>query len=115
MRIERVQLDAINPRLVPLIAHDRAGFGGGVGTCGFTMFLCLRCGRRSRALWQAVAISGTAGFSTAILIHPAIGYTDVVHLLPACVGAGMFVTGLVLSYRSFHAGAGSGSRGWTAM
>ncbi len=25
------ELQALNPRLVPLIAHDRAGFGGTVG------------------------------------------------------------------------------------
>jgi hypothetical protein len=30
MGLTRGALDAINPRLVPLIAHDRAGFGGGL-------------------------------------------------------------------------------------
>ena len=30
MEITASQLDAINPRLIPLIAHDRAGFGGGL-------------------------------------------------------------------------------------
>ena len=103
MGVERAQLDAINPRLVPLIAHDRAGFGGGVATCGITMFLCIWCGSRSRHLWQAVAISGAAGFSTAILIHPAIGYNDIIHIAPACIGAALFVAGLVLSHRSYHA------------
>jgi hypothetical protein len=70
MGLERARIDEINPRLAPLIAHDRAGFGGAVATCGVTMFFCLWCGRRSRHLWQAVAFSGAAGFSTAILIHP---------------------------------------------
>ena len=32
--IDRVGLEAINQRLVPLIAHDRAGFGGGVASTG---------------------------------------------------------------------------------
>src|SRR5204862_6324687 len=27
-------LQNVNPRLVPLISHDRAGFGGSVCTCG---------------------------------------------------------------------------------
>ena len=34
MGLDRGQLDSINPRLIPLIAHDRAGFGGGVATAG---------------------------------------------------------------------------------
>ena len=46
-------LNALNPRLVPLIAHDRAGFGGGVCCCGLTMFLCIYCSGPSRSLWQA--------------------------------------------------------------
>ncbi len=28
------ELTAINPHLIPLIAHDRAGFGGGIASCG---------------------------------------------------------------------------------
>jgi hypothetical protein len=102
MGLERARIDEINPRLAPLIAHDRAGFGGAVATCGVTMFFCLWCGRRSRHLWQAVAFSGAAGFSTAILIHPAIGYNDFIHLLPASIGAVLFIAGLALSYGSLR-------------
>jgi hypothetical protein len=38
------QLNAINPHLVPLIAHDRAGFGGGLASCGLAV-LCWWSGR----------------------------------------------------------------------
>lgn len=97
-------LRAINPRLVPLIAHDRAGFGGGVCTCGFVMFFCVWCGSPSRSLWQALASSGAVGFATAIGIHPVIGYTDLVHLAPAIMGAVVFSVGSVLTYRPFATG-----------
>jgi len=84
---------------VPLIAHDRAGFGGGVFTCGVVMFFCVWCGRPSRSLWQALCVSGTIGFATAIGVHPVIGYTDPAHLAPAVFGAAIFYTGLVLTFK----------------
>ena len=96
------QLNAINPRLIPLIAHDRAGFGGGVCSCGLTMFFCVWCGRPGRGLWQALLVTGVAGFGTAIGVHPVIGYTDFTHLAPAYTGAILFTVGLVLSY-DYHA------------
>ena len=34
-----MQLNALNVHLVPLIAHDRAGFGGGLACCGLTVLL----------------------------------------------------------------------------
>ena len=96
MGLDRAQLDSINPRLVPLIAHDRAGFGGGVATAGFLLFACVWCGGPSRALWQALLMGGIAGWSTAIGIHPLIGYTDAGHLAPAVTGALIFAGGLAL-------------------
>ena len=97
MNITVVELNAINPRLVPLIAHDRAGFGGGVCCCGVTMFFCLWCGRWQKSLWDAVAIAGTLGFATAVFIHPVVGYNDTIHLAPAVFGLAMFVVGIVSS------------------
>ncbi len=96
------QLQTINPRLVSLIAHDRAGFGGGVCCCGVTMFFCVWCGRPSRSLWQALLLTGAAGFGTAIGVHPVIGYTDFTHLAPAYLGAGLFVVGVILNFRQMH-------------
>jgi hypothetical protein len=97
-------LHGINPRLVPLIAHDRAGFGGGVCTCGVLMFFSVWCGAPSRSLWQVLCLAGIAGFATAIGVHPVIGYTDPIHLAPAVIGAIMFTIGLVLTFhRMMHA------------
>ncbi|MEE9128700.1 MAG: hypothetical protein V3T84_01685 [Phycisphaerales bacterium] len=100
MAVTPDQLHQLNARLVPLIAHDRAGFGGGVCCCGVTMFFCVWCGRPSRGLWQAILITGLAGFGAAIGVHPAIGYTDFVHLAPAYLGAVIFVAGVALTFNT---------------
>jgi hypothetical protein len=97
MGIDRQQLNAINPRLIPLIAHDRAGFGGAVTTAGMLTLASVWYGNPSRSLWQALAIGGVFGWSAAVLVHPAIGYTDPIHLAPAVTGAFFFFVGLGLT------------------
>jgi hypothetical protein len=100
MGLNREQLDVINPRLIPLIAHDRAGFGGAVATVGVLLFACVWWGGPSRSLWQALLIGGIAGWTTAIGVHPMIGYTDAGHLAPAVAGALLFFVGLALTRSS---------------
>ena len=95
--LDRAALDAIDPRLVPLIAHDRAGFGGGLATAGLTVLVAVWCGRPSRALWEALLIAGAAGFGAAIGVHGLIGYLDLSHVGPAIVGIGTFIAGIALS------------------
>ncbi len=95
--VTRAALSAINPHLVPLIAHDRAGFGGALVSFGVALFGCLRYARPSRALWQALTIAGVAGFGTAVGVHPAIGYLSVTHLGPAVLGCFVFAAGLALA------------------
>jgi hypothetical protein len=89
----KAELMAINPRLVPLIAHDRAGFGGVVCCCGLALGGVAWRADFDRALRQALAIAGLFGFGTAVLIHPVIGYTDWWHLTPAVAGAALFAAG----------------------
>jgi hypothetical protein len=91
-------LHQINSRLVPLIAHDRAGFGGGLCCVGLTVFACVWCASPSRGLWQALALSGTIGFGAAIVVHPLIGYTDATHVGPAVGGLVLFWVGLGLTF-----------------
>jgi hypothetical protein len=98
MHLESSDLSAANPHLIPLIAHDRAGFGGGVCCCGLTMFLCILYGSPSRALWQALFITGIAGFGSAIGVHFPIGYTSLIHLAPAYLGALLFLAGMALTF-----------------
>jgi hypothetical protein len=97
MGMTREAVSAINPRLVPLIAHDRAGFGGALASLAVAMFASVRYGRASKALWQALAIAGIVGFGTAVGVHPAIGYLSATHLGPAVVGCVIFGTGLGLA------------------
>lgn len=94
---DRATLDSLNPRLVPLIAHDRTGFGGGVAAMGFLALGCLVWGTWSRSLWQALGIAGAIGFGAAIGIHGLVGYLDVSHVGPAVAGALVFTAGLWLS------------------
>jgi hypothetical protein len=91
------ELNAINPRLIPLIAHDRAGFGGGLLSCGWLLLLILWKAPITPALWQALLIAGSAGFACALGVHIPIGYTDFIHLAPAYLGAIFFITGLTLT------------------
>lgn len=97
MGISPAELRAFNVRLIPLIAHDRAGFGGALVSCGLAMLIAVLYGKPSRSLWQALALAGVAGFSTAIGIHPIIGYTSLMHLAPAVAGCGVFAVGMVMS------------------
>lgn len=91
-------LRALNPRLVPLIAHDRAGFGGAVFTTGFTTFGCLWYAPTTRALWETILVAGGVSLTAAIGTHFAVGYTDPWHLAPAIAGAVCLVTGLALTF-----------------
>ena len=59
--LDRAALDAIDAHLVPLIAHDRAGFGGGLATTGLLVLAVVWFGRPSRALWQALALRVSPG------------------------------------------------------
>jgi len=96
MGMSPAELRAISPRLVPLIAHDRAGFGGGLCATGVAVFFCVWCATPSRSLWQVLCVAGAAGFGTAIAIHPIVGYLSFSHLAPAvgvavvfCAGSGL--------------------------
>ena len=87
-------LCAIDPNLVPLIAHDRAGFGGGLVAAGIAALAIALSGSPSRGRWLALASAGVAGFGAAIGVHLAVGYVDPVHLGPAIVGALVLAGGL---------------------
>ena len=99
MGIDVAELQRLNPRLVPLIAHDRAGFGGAMACTGMLVVGCVWLGRPSRHLWQALLIAGIVGFTPAIGIHFVIGYEDPLHLAPAVGGALLYGLGLLLLHR----------------
>jgi MFS family permease len=102
MGVRPVDLQSVSNRLVPLIAHDRAGFGGAICTTGITVLFSVWCARPSKNLWQVLCFSGLIGFATAIGIHPVVGYNSLVHLAPAILGAFIFIIGLFLTYPAMY-------------
>ena len=88
---------AIDAGLVPLIAHDRAAFGGGLLATGIAALGVAGFAPPSAGRWCALALAGSFGFGAAIGVHLAVGYVDLVHLGPAFVGLGVLAAGLALS------------------
>jgi hypothetical protein len=97
------QLRTISDRLVPLIAHDRVGFGGGVATMGITTAMCAWFAPLSRHFFQAVATAGVISVACAIGVHFVVGYTDAKHLAPAIVAAADLALALLLLAPSLSA------------
>ena len=81
-------LCAANPQLVPLVAHDRATFGGMLVACGITVLLASLWGFRQGNvwLWWALFAGGNVAYIATILVHWSVGYTSLKHLLPAYGG-----------------------------
>jgi len=90
-------LSEISPKLIPVISHDRAGFGGGLCSMGCLLLFIARCAELNRSLVEIVAVMGCAGFGAAIGVHFVVGYVDFFHLLPAFAGFCIFLlaTGLL--------------------
>jgi hypothetical protein len=98
-------LKAINERLLPLIAHDRAGFGGALLADALAILAASLWGLNQgrRWLWWTFLIGGMPGFIAGFSVHWSIGYTDFVHLLPAYFAFAIYVSGLILLYPYLHA------------
>lgn len=94
------QISAFNEKLIPLIAHDRAGFGGALISEGFLLLLIALWGYREGAkwIWWTLAIGGLPGFLTGIGTHFMIGYDNHFHLSPAYLLFVFYLVGLVYSY-----------------
>ncbi|MGY4644426.1 hypothetical protein [Cellulomonas sp. URHB0016] len=92
------ELREVNDRLVPFVAHDRAGFGGALLGAGLAVLLLSAWGWRAgeRWVWWTLALSSAAGFLPAVVVHVVIGYTDVLHLAPVLVGVVLTASALGL-------------------
>ena len=84
-------LARISPMLIPLISHDRAGFGGGLCSIGCLLLFMARFAEVNRNLAEIVAVMGCTGFGGAIGVHFVVGYVDFFHLLPAFAGFLLFI------------------------
>ncbi|MBD3921879.1 hypothetical protein H8B09_24170 [Paenibacillus sp. PR3] len=98
--MSRNALDLANSRLVPLIAHDRAGFGGALLSDAIGILIVSLWGLQQGARWQwwTLLWSGSPGFIAGLSVHFAIGYTDFIHLLPAYFVLVVYIAGLILLY-----------------
>jgi dihydroorotate dehydrogenase len=101
MRVEGPFLREISPRLVPLVAHDRAGFGGALFCNAVALLLAALWGFRpdSRWLWWTLLLAGLPGFGATIGIHYVVGYTDPLHIAPVWLAALLYLLGLGFTYR----------------
>jgi hypothetical protein len=101
MNTTAAALSAANSRLIPVIAHDRAAFGGGLIANGPGIVGIAAWGfrRGSRWIWWTLLISGIPGYLCTIGTHFAIGYLDVTHLAPALASALMYIVALGVSVR----------------
>lgn len=99
MQTTAERLQAV-PRLVPLVAHDRATFGGMLLASGWVFLLPALWGYRNGSawLWWTMLLAGLPAYVAAIGVHYAVGYTHIVHLLPAFSGLVIFSAGMALSY-----------------
>lgn len=89
-------LISAHPQLVPLVAHDRATFGGMLISCGVATLLPALWGfRRGQAwLWWALVSGGSIAYLCTITVHWCVGYTSLKHLLPAYFGLlGLWIGG----------------------
>jgi dihydroorotate dehydrogenase len=100
MRTTAGALSAADPRLIPLVAHDRATLGGMLLAAGWLFLLPALWGfrRGSAWLWWATLIAGVISYAAGIGVHYAVGYLSVKHLLPAFGGLVLMLVGLILSY-----------------
>ncbi|URN95737.1 MAG: dihydroorotate dehydrogenase [Candidatus Pristimantibacillus lignocellulolyticus] len=94
-------IESINNKLIPVIAHDRAGFGGALVSVGLLVLMLSLWGFRQgeRWIWNTLAIGALPAFITGIGTHIYIGYTTFIHLLPVYFLVILYLVGLVLSYR----------------
>ncbi|ADU29088.1 dihydroorotate dehydrogenase [Evansella cellulosilytica] len=96
-------MDAFNERLIPVIAHDRAGFGSALLSVGLLVLLLALWGfqQGNQWIWWTFLIGGIPAFAAGIGVHFAIGYTTFIHLLPAYYALALYVCGLLFSYQFF--------------
>ena len=98
MRTTAEHLHTAHPRLVPLVAHDRATFGGMLISCGVAVMLPAMWGfRRGESwLWWALMSAGSVAYIATMVVHSHVGYSSLKHLLPAYGGlAALWIGGLL--------------------
>jgi len=90
-----------SPMLLPLVAHDRATFGGMTLSTGLAVLMSGLWGfrRGNRWLWRALMAGGTLCYVMTLWIHWKVGYISILHLIPVFLGLAMLWTSGCLSYK----------------
>lgn len=93
-------LDSISNKLIPVIAHDRAGFGSALVSVGLLVLMLALWGFRKgeQWVWNTLAVGALPAFAAGIGTHFYIGYTNFIHLLPVYFLVILYLGGLGLSY-----------------
>ncbi|WP_420485143.1 hypothetical protein [Cytobacillus firmus] len=114
-------LNEFNDRLIPVIAHDRAGFGSALLSVGLLVLMLALWGIREgeRWVWWTFTIGAIPAFGAGIITHFFINYTDFIHLLPAYFTLLLYVTGVIANAPFLLKNSGSikkpgGARNWTS-
>jgi hypothetical protein len=100
LRTTPAMLHEANSQLIPLIAHDRAGFGGALVSNGLAILMVTLWGfrRGARWIWWMLATAGAVGSLATMSIHVMVSYTNLWHLAPVFLVAVPYTLGLALSY-----------------
>lgn len=94
------ELNGANLKLIPLIAHDRAGFGGALFCAALAILIIALWGiqQGSRWIWWTLLLGGVPGFYAGLSVHLSIGYIDFLHLSPALFALLLYILGLIFLY-----------------
>lgn len=97
------QLNELNEKLIPVIAHDRAGFGSALFSVGLLVLTLSLWGfhQGSAWVWRTFLFGGIPAFTAGIFTHLYIGYIDFIHLLPAYFALALYMGGLLLTKEFF--------------
>jgi dihydroorotate dehydrogenase len=92
-------LNEFNERLIPVIAHDRAGFGSALLSVGLLVLMLALWGIREgeRWVWWTFTIGAIPAFAAGIATHFIIGYTNFPHLFPAYFAFLLYVIGVIFT------------------
>jgi len=85
---DAASMHAHHANLVPLVAHDRATFGGMLLATGCGVLVTALWGfqRGASWLWWTLTIAGFPAYVATLWIHADIGYVDALHLSPVVIG-----------------------------
>lgn len=92
-------LRSISDRIIPFVAHDRAGFGGALVPLGLAVLGVSMWGVTpgNAWVWWALLGSAVAAFVPTLVVHTAVGYTDVAHLAPVYLAGALTAVALALT------------------